>query len=290
MSKLRLNISSRLALAMMLPVALAACGSSGSAPAASTGAAAGTGGPLSSATAPVAGAASQLTTAVGTAAGTAGGGVSSAGNGGSAAGNGLPASAGPVVTATGNTVSATGQSMQNGSLDNPAGVTVVDSAVTYTKSNDLADASVLSDTPASNAPVQAGAASNGQVAAASVAEPGSSNTPVVSPLMAGSQNIVNAATGGELANPVRAASLPSPPASLNAVGSETAPLNPALDVAASGTQLVGSPSSGAALKAGVDSDGKLVNTGLTTPGGVPNPVDTGVSTLTSGTGANLIPK
>jgi hypothetical protein len=288
MSKLRLNVSSRLALAMMLPVALAACGSSGSAPAASTGAAAGTGGALSSATAPVAGAASQLTTAVGTAAGTAGGDVSSAGNGVSAAGNGLPAPAGPVATATGNTVSATGQSMQNGSLDNPAGVTVVDSAVTYTKSSDLADASVLSNTPANNAPVQAGAASNGQVAAASVAEPGSSNTPVVSPLMTGSQNIVNAATGGESANPE--ASLPSPPASLNAVGSETAPLNPALDVADGGTQLVGSPSSGAALTAGADSDGKLVNTGLTTPGGAPNPVDTGVSTLTSGTGANLIPK
>jgi hypothetical protein len=67
-------------------------------------------------------------------------------------------------------------------------------------------------------------------------------------------------------------------------------LNPALDVADGGTQLVGSPSSGAALTAGADSDGKLVNTGLTTPGGAPNPVDTGVSTLTSGTGANLIPK
>jgi hypothetical protein len=331
-----MNVASRLVLAMMLPVALAACGSSGSAPNPATGAAANNG-PLSGATAPVASGASQVTSAAGNTAGTAGGGVATVGSGVAAAGGTLPPPAGTVVTAAGNTVTATGESLENGALDEPAGVTVVNSPVTDTASNNLANASVLSNTPASNAPVQANAASNGEVASAAVAAPGSSNVPVVSPLLAGSQNVVNAATGSTSNNPVSLSSLSTPSSGLSAVGSAmeqtgvgiaapssalpggagtgagalgagltqggatvagaggaagavpglgaagaaTAPLNPALNVAVGGTQLVGSAGGGSVLNAGVMSDGKLVNTGLASPAGVPDPV----STLT-----NVVPK
>jgi hypothetical protein len=48
-----------------------------------------------------------------------------------------------------------------------------------------------------------------------------------------------------------------------------------------GNQLIGSPAGGAAITLGVDSGTQLLNAAVTTPSGVPNPVTSLVTTLTS---------
>jgi hypothetical protein len=338
MRRFKHNRPSRLVLALLLPVGLAACGSSGQAPSVATNASTGSG-PLTPVTAPIASGASAVTTAVGTAAGAVGTTVAGVGDQVAAAGSSLPQPVGGIVTGVGQTVAATGNSLGNGALDEPVGVTLLNSQVTDTASNNLVKANVLSDTPPSNAPVQANVLANGEVVSASIANPGSTDIPVISPLLSGTQNIVNNATGTQSANPISLTDLTSPSAGLAAVGSAlqqvgdaaqgpsvaipqplggvvaqvgtavgqlgvavqngsgtlgaipglsgatgqlaaaTAPLNPLLNVSIAGNQLIGSPAGGAALTLGALSPTQTLNVAVTTPAGVPNPVNTLVSTL-----------
>jgi hypothetical protein len=96
---------------------------------------------------------------------------------------------------------------------------VLNSQVTDTSSKNLVSANVLSNTPPSNAPVQANVLANGEVVSASIANPSSVNTPVVSPLLSGAQNIINSAAGTKSTDPISLSSLSSPAAGLAAVGS-----------------------------------------------------------------------
>ncbi len=338
MSGLRRHQSSALVLAMLVPLSLTACGTAAKAPAAaSTGTASGAPSqPVGAITDPVAGVVSTVTTTAGNAAGTVGTNVVAAiGDQVASAGSSLPAPVGTVVTGVGDTVAGVGNSLGNGALDNPIGVTVLNSTVTDTTSNDLVDASVISNTPASNAPVQANLLANGQIASASVSN--NADLPVVSPLLAGATTTLDNATGTDIGSSVSLTSLSSPAAGAaavgsaleqvggtlvtqtngipgaNVVGAETgglvsevgtqvataggsasaipglgtvtgqlssasAPLDPLLNVSVANNQLIGSSSGGAAVTLDVDSAGQLVDADLTTPAGVPNPVDTLVST------------
>jgi hypothetical protein len=218
MSGLKRHQSSALVLAMLVPISLTACGTAVKAPAATGTASGSSSQPIGAISDPAAGVVSTVTTAAGNAAGTVGTNVvAAAGDQVASAGSSLPAPVGPVVTGVGNTVAAAGNSLGNGALDNPVGVTVLNSTVTDTTSNDLVDASVISNTPASNAPVQANVLANGQIASADVTN--NPDVPVVSPLLAGSTTTIDNATGTNVGSSVSLTSLSSPSAGAAAVGS-----------------------------------------------------------------------
>lgn len=289
MASLKGLMPGALASACIIPLLLAGCGSSADAPATGTSASNGSGSGSSGGGGTVAssgGSGGSTSTSTGTGTSTM-----------ASLTGGLGNTAGGVLAAAGQTVAATGQSLQANALNNPAGISVLNSAAPGTGTGNVLDANVLSDTAPSPAPIQANVLANGQVVSASVANPTTTNIPAVTPVVDGASNIVAAVPGaaplastistaaqgglstGGLTAPVSGASAPVAGAA-SAVTSAAAPLNSALNVQVGSDTLAGSPAAPATINADVATPSTLANANVSGNGLLGNtPVKSTLSSL-----------
>lgn len=292
MSVNKTMIASRIVLALVLPCGLAACGSAASAPNPATGASA------------------SLT---GAAAGGATGGVGSSGGSGGVASGGAAGGSSGGVTGSGSLTDPVGVTVLNTGLGSPGSLVQANVLSNTPVSNAPVQANVLANgqvvsasvaSPGSDIPVVSPLVSStlGAVASNTGLPVPTSADALASP----AADVIATSEGVQkLGSTIGSAPVPAPlngvtgaagsavtqvgaslPATVLELAAASAPLNPLLNVSVGGTTLIGSPAGGSALTVGVDESGKILNTALTTPQGVPNPVDKLNSTLAnSGAGA-----
>jgi hypothetical protein len=278
MTTSRLIHSSSIALACILPLALGACGSSANSPSTGQSASSGTGSKTAAATGAGTGSAAGTTTA-------SNGGGSSTGIGSTgttttalgAAGD----TVGGVVAATGTTVASAGTSLTNGTLNSPAGVTVLNNGTPGTGAGNVVDANVLSNPAPDSASVVANVLSNGQVVGVSAANPQMTNIQVGTALVNGVPTIVSALPGGAPLTGTLVTTTGQLGSAVTPVDAIATPLNPLLNVKLGTTQVIGSGTTPAAITANALTPTQLAIVNVAGPqtGAAPGLLDQGTQGL-----------